>query len=208
MKKIVVPGELVSVERKRLGSNVYVQEGKIYSECLGLVEDASSSASVVCLKGMYVPRDGDLIIGIVKSEKFAGYLIDVNSIYSSFISKKELNEMLKPGTVVSAKVMEVNEMKELVLGSPRVFFGGEVIDVSPVKVPRLIGRDASMLNVLKQGTGCNLIIGKNGRIWVKGGNIPLLLNAIQKIEDEAHLSNLTNKITAFLAEHKDKVKLE
>jgi exosome complex component RRP4 len=203
-KKIVVPGELVSMERKRLGQNVFMHEGKIYSECVGLIDTDSNSASVVCLKGSYVPREGDLVIGVVESEKFSGYLIDVNSIYHSFVSKRELNELLKPGTVVSAKVSEINEMKEISLNSARVFFGGMVIEVSPVKVPRLIGRDASMLNVLKEGTGCNLVIGKNGRLWVKGGNIELLLKAIQKIEDEAHLSNLTNKITAFLAENKSK----
>ncbi len=201
-KRIVIPGELVSLERKRLGQNVFMNEGKIYSECVGLVDDESNLASVVCLNGLYSPREGDLIIGVVESEKFSGYLIDVNSIYPSFISKKELREILKPGTIISAKVSEINELKEIHLSSPRVFFGGEIIDVSPVKVPRVIGRDASMLNVLKEGTGCNLVVGKNGRIWVKGGDISLLLKAIQKIEDEAHLSNLTNRITEFLSKSK------
>ncbi|MEM4327111.1 MAG: RNA-binding protein, partial [Candidatus Diapherotrites archaeon] len=152
-KKIVIPGELVTEERKKLGSHVFVREGKIYSDSLGLVQTDSDFASVVPLEGKYIPKVGDVVIGIIVSEKFAVYGIDINSFYPSFILKKELREVLKPGSVVSAKVLKVNELNEVELGFPRLFFGGEVLEISPVKIPRVIGRDGSMLNVLKQGTG-------------------------------------------------------
>ncbi|MFH1255713.1 MAG: exosome complex protein Rrp4 [Candidatus Diapherotrites archaeon] len=202
MKKIVVPGELVTEERKRAGSHVYMQEGKIYSDVLGLVNESASEASVVPLEGCYMPLEGDVIIGVIVAEKFSGYNANINSFYPAFISKKELRDPLRNGNVLSAQVMKVNELNEVDLSRPRVFFGGEIISVSPVKVPRIIGKNGSMLEVLKNGTGCNLMVGRNGRIWVKGGNIPLLVQAIDKIEREAHLDNLTNRMAAFLEQAK------
>jgi exosome complex component RRP4 len=201
VKRLVIPGELVTEERKKLGSHVFVREGKIYSDSIGLVNDESDFASVVPLEGRYMPQVGDIVIGVITGERFAVYIIDINSFYQSFILKKDIREMLKPGSIVSAKVVKVNELNEVELAMPRLFFGGEIIDISPVKIPRVIGRDGSMLNLLKEGTGSMIMVGRNGRVWVKGGNIDLLKKALAKIESEAHLDNLTNRIAEFLNLH-------
>jgi len=197
-KRLVIPGELVTEERKKLGSHVFVREGKIYSDSMGLVNDEADFASVVPLEGKYMPQQNDVIIGVITAERFAGYSVDINSFYPSFVSKKELREVLKPGSIISAKIMKVNELNEVELGSIRLFFGGEIIQVSPVKIPRVIGKEGSMLNILRDGTGSNIIVGRNGRLWVKGGNTDLLRKGILKIDREAHLDNLTNRISGFL----------
>lgn len=201
-KRIVVPGELVTEERKRLGQHVFIQNGKVFSDCLGLVNDENELASVVPLEGKYFPIEGDVILGIVELELHAGYLINVNSWCYSFIPRSAVREDLRIGTVISAKIFGVTELREMDLGQIRAYFGGQMIKVSPVKVPRIIGKQASMLAVLKNGTGCNLMVGKNGLIWVKGGNIPLLLKALEMIDRESHLSNLTNRVTEFLEKQK------
>jgi exosome complex component RRP4 len=203
-KRIVIPGELVTEERRRLGDHVFLKEGKVYSDVLGIAESDEQTASVVPLHGKYMPRSGDLIVGIISGDVYSGYIVDINSFYNAFISKKELRDPLKVGTVVSAKIEEVNEVNDVQLSNIRVFYGGEILTVAPVKVPRMIGKNGSMLEVLKKGTSCNLLIGRNGRIWIKGGNYDLLVEAISKIEREAHLANLTNKVTLFL-EEKNKV---
>ncbi len=203
-KKIVVPGEVVTVDRKKLGSHVYLYQGKIYADCLGIARVDGDMASVVPLEGKYLAQPGDLVVGVLVSEKFAGYHSDVNHFYPAFISKKEVQENLKPGTIVSAKVVDVNEMNELVLEQARVFYGGDLISVSPVKIPRIIGKNGSMLEVLKRGTGCSILVGRNGRIWLKGSNVPLAIKAIEIIEREAHRENLTERITAFLREEAQK----
>ena len=201
-KRIVVPGETVTTERKRLGDNVYLKEGSIISTVIGLVSETDTTVSVVQLEGKYVPQEGYIVIGVITDEKFSGYVVDINSFYPSYISKREISEMIKNHSVVSAKVVRVNEINEVELMGPRVFFGGEVFGISPVKVPRVIGKDGSMLNVLKAGTGTTIIVGRNGRIWAKGGNIGLLKEAVAKIDNEAHLDNLTNRITEFLEKNK------
>ncbi|MFH0714636.1 MAG: KH domain-containing protein [Candidatus Diapherotrites archaeon] len=198
MKKFVVPGDLVSEERKRLGSFVYLRNGKIYSQVLGIADNEKEIVSVVPVQGKYLPRMGDLIIGIVSSEKATGYMVDINSFQQSFVSKKDIREELQKGNVVTAKLLNVNEMREASLDQPRVFYGGEILTISPVKVPRVIGKNGSMLDVLKQGTGCSILVGRNGWIWAKGGNTQLLQSAVEKIELEAHLPHLTEKMQAFL----------
>lgn len=207
-KKIVVPGELIAEERKRLGQHVFVENGRVYSDCLGIVYPDSETASVVPLHGKYVPKTGDLVVGIVVSETYAGYLVDINSFYYSFVSKEMLREPLKKGSIISAKITDVNEINEADLDDVRVFYGGEIIDILPVKVPRIIGKQGSMLDILKHGTNCSLIVGRNGRIWLKNGNTELAAKTIKKIESKAHLSNLTNTIEEFLKNENKKETVE
>ncbi|MFH1224633.1 MAG: exosome complex protein Rrp4 [Candidatus Diapherotrites archaeon] len=197
-KRIVVPGELITEQRKRLGQHVYIRDGKIYSDVLGIASEQEDVASVVPLKGKYIPENDDLIVGVVSSEKFSGYVVDINSIYPSFVKRDEFREELKRGSIISAKVAFVNELNEAELTGARVFYSGEVVQAAPVKVPRIIGRNGSMLEVLKKGTGCSLLVGRNGWIWVKGGNQALLAKALDKIDKEAHLENLTNSVAEFL----------
>ncbi len=202
MKQIVVPGEVVSEERKRLGSNVYVANGKIRSKVLGITDTEGEYANVVALEGKYDPRADDVVIGTVIRVVHAGYEINLNSATTSFIPRSAIREELREGDLISAKVSYVNELRQAELEFPRLVFGGEVIGVTPVKIPRFIGKNASMLEILKEGTGASLMIGKNGRVWAKGGNIPLLKKALDFIEENSHKSHLTNAVQEMLKKEK------
>ena len=57
-KIVVVPGEVVTEERKKLGQHVYLHQGRIYSDCLGMARIDGDSASVVPLEGKYVAQAG------------------------------------------------------------------------------------------------------------------------------------------------------
>ena len=64
-------------------------------------------------------------------------------------------------------------------------------------------RNGSMIKMLKNLTGCNIFVTQNGRIWIRGDNIKkerLLIDAINKINREAHTSGLTDRIEAYLKE--------
>ena len=202
MKVVVVPGDLVTAERKKLGQNVFIESGKIYSDSLGITYPNSSVAYVVPLSGRYIPHKDDLIVGIVERETVKGYMVGINSIYQCYLSAEKCRDRLQKGSVISAKVDSVNEVNEADLFDVRVFYGGEIISVSPPKVPRIIGKNGSMLSVLKQGTGCNLLVGRNGWVWIKGGDSQKLVKAIRLVESEAHLDNLTVRVEEFLKEKK------
>jgi exosome complex component RRP4 len=70
----------------------------------------------------------------------------------------------------------------------------------PAKVPRLIGRKSSMLNLLKEHTGGDIMVGNNGYVWISdNSNMPLILRAIDVIERKAHTSGLTDHMAEMLS---------
>jgi exosome complex component RRP4 len=198
-KEIVVPGELLTDESKQIGVHTFAREGKIYADCLGIKNESDDRISVVPLRGKYLPVENDVVIGVVKNEKFAGYDIEINSFYPSFVSNKDMREPLKVGSVISAKIVKVNEMNEADLGMVRPLNEGEVVSVTPVKVPRIIGKNASMLNAVKNGTGSSIMVGRNGLVWIHGGNTQVAAETILRIEEYSHAENLTHDIQCFLA---------
>ena len=76
--------------------------------------------------------------------------------------------------------------------------GGKIVNITPSKVPRLIGKAGSMISLIKEKTGCNIVIGQNGRVWIKGENEDLATQAVLMVNDKSHLDGLTNMVTEFL----------
>jgi len=191
-KKIVIPGEEI---QGRIRNNVFEEKGKRYSTVYGLLYSDGDYSRIVPLKGKYIPRREDYIVGIVTDIKFGGYTVEINSPYSSFLpSQREYDY----GDVLFAKVSNVNEVKNVSLIGDRKLYEGDLIEISSAKVARVIGRKNSMLDLLKDKTGCDIFVGRNGRIWLRGENAAKAEEAILMIEKEAHTDGLTEKITKFL----------
>ena len=198
--KIVVPGELIAEKPVRM-PDAYVENGKTYSEVVGLFHE--SEMKLVALEGSYVPMDEDYVVGVVEEVKFAGCNVDINSPYKSFLSSKDTRFQFDLGEVIFAKVKGVDEVKNVNLFDARKLTGGEIVEISPVKVPRVIGKKSSMLNMLIDATRSEIYVGKNGRMWIKGGNSSLAARAILKIEKEAHMTGLTDRMKVFLESEKE-----
>ena len=78
---------------------------------------------------------------------------------------------------------------------------GRILNVASTKVPRIIGKQGSMVSMIKKATNCNIIVGQNGIVWIKGLNPEdeiLTVETIKKIEKQAHFNGLTDEINAFL----------
>jgi exosome complex component RRP4 len=75
---------------------------------------------------------------------------------------------------------------------------GRIIRVNPNKVPRIIGKEGSMVSMIKAETNCRITVGQNGVIWVSGNPKEELIavSMIRKIERESHISGLTERIKA------------
>lgn len=193
MSEIILPGEKVLDEPRRI-EGCFVENGRTYASVVSLMREGR----VVPLKGHYVPVSGDYVVGIVKEEKFSGYVVDLHSPYEGTFSTRDVREEFRTGDLISAKIAEVSEVNEAFLIEPRKFFGGQILEVDFVKVPRIIGKNGSMLSMIRDYTGTELFIGKNGRIYLRGGDSALAALAILKISGEAHLSGLTDRVKAFL----------
>ena len=119
------------------------------------------------------------------------------------------NEMstarFKIGDVLIVKVLSADRLNSPELTIVGKYLGkkigGSVISIGPHSIPRVIGRSGSMIKMLKNLTGCTIFVTQNGRIWLKGENIAserLLIEAINKIANEAHTVGLTDRIQEFL----------
>jgi exosome complex component RRP4 len=195
--RVVVPGEMVS-ETPRPTQFGFIDNGKTYSSVVGLYDLADGK--IVPLEGCYLPNLDDGVIGVVKEVKFSGSVCDINAPYIGFLSSKETRESFELGDVIVARVKDVDEVKNIDLTDAKKLDGGEIIDVLSVKIPRIIGKKSSMINMLIEATKSEIIVGKNGRIWIKGGNHALAVAAILKIAREAHTTGLTDRVSSFLKE--------
>src|SRR5207245_975152 len=78
--------------------------------------------------------------------------------------------------------------------------GGIPVEVSPARVPRVIGKQASMVSLIKDLTRCQIYVGQNGRIWLDGDDrsTALAAMAIRLIEDRAQASGLTEAVRELI----------
>jgi len=55
-----------------------------------------------------------------------------------------------------------------------------------------------MINLIKTKTGCQVYVGQNGIIWIKGTDKDKAIEAVLTIEKESHAIGLTEKIEKML----------
>ena len=207
-KDLVIPGQILADDEYYSGRGTFKENGKICSSLLGRVSLRNKKIRVIPLKSKYVPKKGDVVIGKIKDVRFSMWDVDINSPYSGILpafevfgrEKKELNKVYDVGDVLFLRVVDVDEIKKAKLGlkgrGMGKFKGGIIVDIAPTKVPRLIGKKGSMINMIKDKTNCKIVVGQNGLVWVKGNEDmeQLTREIIHLIEAEAHTSGLTNKI--------------
>lgn len=198
MKKIVIPGELITDQKKKLGDNVFVMDNKIYGSVLGLLNESNDFVSIIPLNGPYVPRENDPVVCVVRNITANGYIIDVNSHSDCFFPKSLVTRELKIGQMLFARVKGVDGIEVSELDNINILPEGFICEVSSVKIPRIIGKNDSMLNILKKYTSSNILVGRNGWIWYVSKNGNLLENAISLIVNNSQKSNLTNSVEEYL----------
>ena len=215
-KSISVPGETLAIGMDVLpGSGTYREGEKILANRLGLAMIEGRTIKLLPLSGRYIPKTGDTIICKVIDVGFNGWRLDTNSAYSAMLSMKDatsefiarganLTQYYDLGDHIVCKIVNVTSQKliDVTMKGPglRKLKGGRIIEVDSNKVPRIIGKQGSMVMMIKDAARCNISVGQNGLIWIDGEpmNELLAIQAIRKIEKESHMSGLTEKIKEFL----------
>ena len=215
-KDISVPGETLAVGMDILpGMGTYREGEKIIANRLGLAMIEGRTIKLIPLSGRYIPKTGDTVICKVIDVGFNGWRLDTNSAYSAMLSMKDatsefiarganLTQYYDLGDYIVCKIVNVTSQKliDVTMKGPglRKLKGGRIIEVNTNKVPRIIGKQGSMVMMIKDATNCNISVGQNGVIWIDGEPINELLAilTIRKIEKESHLTGLTDKIKEFL----------
>lgn len=219
---MVIPGELVVEGEHKLGGGVYREGNSVYSSTLGLLDEKSGYVRVIPITGKYIPKVGDFVIGKVEESQFSNWYVDINSAYTGILNANDyfrdvdpheidLNTILAPGDVIYAKVREITHSKKVYITMAerraRVLKKGRLIDMVPVKVPRLIGKKSSMISMIKEESKCKIIVGQNGWIWMDGkpATVDLVVRAIKRIEEEAQKSGLTDAIKKMIIEERESI---
>lgn len=213
-REITIPSQLLGdIKQKKAGRGTFVENGLIYSEILGILDEKSDYINVIPLKGRYDPIENDFIIGIVQEAMASNWLVDINAAYPALLHVNETpwdiefgetEKYLNYGDSIMAKVLQVDREKkiQITLKDYNLYKikGGQIIDVEPSKVPRIIGKKGSMITLLKKYTKSRIFVGQNGRIWIDGNDedVKKVVDTIKMIENESLSFGLTNRIEELL----------
>ena len=216
-RKYVIPGDIVTTGPFRPEQNVILDGNKIISTTIGISEIYDDSVRVIPLTGKYIPKINDLVIGKVISHSSLSWELDINSCYVGFLPAQdvfgrdfsahadELTSKLKSGDLVAARIANFDRTRDpLVTISDRdlgKIDSGDLVKISPSKVPRLIGKRGSMIQMIEMATNAAVTIGQNGWVVVSCETPEGLLKAkkaIEMINEKAHVANLTDQVKEML----------
>jgi len=213
-RRIVIPGDLLGVGRA--GHGTFIENGKVYSKYVGLADKKGDLHFVIQLSGVYNPKRGDGVIGKIKDIAFSRWVVDINSPYFAILqlneavdefidlTKTDLTKYYDYGELIFAEISSVTKTKIVQLSMKnrkcRKLHGGRIVKVTPAKVPRIIGKNGSMVEMIKEKTNTQIVVGQNGVVWIKGEKEDLAIEAILEIEKRSHVSGLTDQIKNMLDE--------
>ena len=209
-RQIIIPGEKIVDNGDFLpGEGTEKRDDGIYALIFGLAETSDKLVKVIPLSGVYNPRRGNVVIGKVEEINFNGWRININASETAFLSLMEvpryvnkdgLEEVMDIGDMAVVKVWGINKrgidvsLKSSGLGKIE---DGIIIEVNPHKVPRIIGKEGSMIKLIKDNTGCNITVGQNGLIWISGNKVEEELfakKAILHVAEKCFVSGLTKEM--------------
>ena len=213
-KDIAVPGQMLAKGMDFLPAQDTYRDGDyILASRVGLVHVDGRLIKLVPLNGKYIPKQGDQVIGKIIDMTFSNWFVDINYANDAVLSSRDtaefvdrgadLSKILGHGDYIVAEVSKVTRGSvDLSMRGPgfRKLGPGKIIQVNSTKVPRLIGKQGSMITLIKDKSGCRITVGQNGRVWISGEPEQEMkaLRAIQLVEEKAHIEGLTDTITKFL----------
>jgi exosome complex component RRP4 len=195
---ILIPGD--SLKKKNINS--YERENNYYSKYVLLVNEDKTTR----LFGYYIPEVNDVVIGKVIDVLSNLWIIDINSPYMGKLSLKDIgtdpNDLYTYGDYILCQIVKVtkNKLIDLDIKKKEKLNDGLILKVDPARIPRLIGKNSSMLNLIKEYLKIDIIIGKNGRIYLNGNinDVSKAIDIIRFIINNSYKRGLTEKVKEIL----------
>jgi len=223
-RQIVLPGDKIATSEYNVIGAVYWEGNCAYASSVSLIDiRGEKEIYVIPLSGTYEPKVGDIVIGYVTDILITGWEIDIKSPYKAYLPVQEaslkpidiattdLRTLLDIGDVILARITDFNVTKEypVLLTIKEAKLGkitqGMIVEIQAVKVPRVIGKKGSMINIFKEELNCDVVVGQNGRIWIKCVDPKdelFLTQIIKLIEAESHVPGLTEKVKYLIDKYK------
>lgn len=210
----VVPGQILATGEKFIPSSMCIRiEDKIVSTVVGTVTIKDNVIKVKSTSNNYTPEIGDKILGTVISMNNYGWKVnigksivelDLRDASTSFIESGKMNKFLNVGDLVYAEITRKHRdnFKISTKNKPfRKLIPGKIIKIKQTSIPRIIGKSGSMINMIKEESNSNVVVGQNCQVYVHNDNIEDIFKvqeAVKLIESDAKTSGLTEKIKEML----------
>jgi exosome complex component RRP4 len=215
-KSLVLPGEQIELGTAKAGAGTHTEGGKVIATILGLKIEHKGVVSVVALSGVYVPRQGDTVIGTVQDLSPSSWAVGIGIAIPAPLHVNDVPwkvdfgdtaRYIAVGDTVLCKVLKIDEVRRvfLTLNGPglRKLEGGQVVEISYTNVGRVVGKAGATIERLKRWTNCRMFAARNGRVWIDGElpDMGVAIAAVKLIEREANSPNLSETLDAYLKEH-------
>jgi len=195
---ILIPGD--SLKKKDINS--YERDNNNYSKYILLVNEDKTAR----LFGYYMPEVNDIIIGKVIDVLSNGWIVDINSPYVGKLSLKDTgvdpNDLYTYGDYILCQIVKMtkNKLIDLEIKKKEKLNDGLILKIDPARIPRLIGKNSSMLNLIKEYLKIDIIIGKNGRVYLNGdiNNVLKAVDIIRFVINNSYKRGLTEKVKEIL----------
>ena len=216
-KRYVIPGDIITTGPYRPEQNVILDGNKMIATCIGLSDITDGAVRVIPLTGRYIPKGDDLVVGKVISHSAMSWEVDINSCYLGILPASDvfgrdfsshaddLTAKLGNGDLIAARIVNFDRTRDPLITISGRELGkidsGELIKISTTKVPRLIGKRGSMIQMIEEATNANITIGQNGIIIASCENpdgLSKAVRAINMIEEDSHRINLTDMVKKML----------
>ena len=194
-QRLVTPGMVIGPSTgKHAGSGAIAQNEEFIATRLGWLNEQNDVVSVRPINSAYMPRSGDLIVGVVAEVRNNLWFFDVNGPFQAHLGI---------GDAALARVQEVDEAHNMVLTMKgiglRRLNEGCVVPIPVNLIDTLRGENNSMVSRIRDLTDCRIIVADNGRVWVHGDadNMFTARGLIQTLVDEGHMNNFEDAVHAL-----------
>ena len=211
-RKLVLPGDLMETKSKP-GRGIFRKDGRVHASVVGHSSDKSGYINVNGIKGRYNPKTGDKIVAVCAETGPSIWRMDIGASFNSTLHHSESGwkvpfgdtaRFLSIGDAVWAEIFMVDaagsHQISLKKDDCRKLYSGTIVKIDPTNVPRIIGKQGSMITTIRENTQTRIQIGQTGYIWIdgKGDDISLAQKAVEMINEEATSKGLTKKIEKLL----------
>ena len=195
--QFVLPGDIIVTGDYRPEQNVILEGDRLMSTAIGFSEIKDDLVTVTPLTGLYTPKTDDLVVGKIVSHNALSWEVNINSYYPGILtasdifgkdyspSRDDLSLKLNTGDIVLARIANLGSRDPLItitgenLGK---IDSGELVKISPAKIPRLTEKNGSMIQTIEESTNATITVGQNGFIILKCDDSAGLQKAIASIK--------------------------
>ena len=163
-RKLVLPGDLIETKSKP-GKGIFRSEGRVHSSVVGYSSDKSGYINVNAITGRYNPKVGDKIIAVCAETGPSIWRMNIGSSFNSTLHHSESGwkvpfgdtaRFLSIGDAIWAEVSMVDasgsHQISLKKDDCRKLYSGNIVKINPTNVPRIIGKQGSMISLIRDNT--------------------------------------------------------